>query len=129
MDWEIVETKEPYSLEAVPSDAELVGRRSELLQLMRLITVPTGGSGIIYGQKRVGKTSLANAVRNRLQRTSDEDWVVIYKGSGEYLGNHAASTLRQMGEVLAQVAEGEHSPDVKGEGFQTSRTESRRYQV
>ena len=102
VDWEIVETKEPYSLEAIPSDAELVGRRSELLQLMRLITVPTGGSGIIYGQKRVGKTSLANAVRNRLQRTSDEDWVVIYKGSGEYLGNDAASTLRQMGEVLAQ---------------------------
>ena len=102
VDWESVETKEPYSLEAVLSDAELVGRRSELLQLMRLITVPTGGSGFIYGQKRVGKTSLANAVKNKLQRTSDENWVVIYKGSGEYHGNDAASTLRQMGEALAQ---------------------------
>ena len=85
VDWESVETKEPYSLEAVSSDAELVGRRSELLQLMRLITVPTVGSGFIYGQKRVGKTSLANVVKNRLQSMSNEDWVVIYKGSGNTL--------------------------------------------
>ena len=103
VEWESVETKEPYSLEAVSSDAELVGRKSELLQLMRSITVPTVGSGFICGQKRVGKTSLANAVKNRLQRTSDEDWVVIYRGSGEYLANDAASTLRQMGEVLAEA--------------------------
>ena len=103
VDWESVETKEPYSLEAVSSDADLVGRRSELLQLMRSITVPTVGSGFIYGQKRVGKTSIANAVKNRLQRMSNEDWVVIYKGSGEYLAKDAASTLRQMGEVLAQA--------------------------
>ena len=102
VDWESVEAKEPYSLEAVVSDADLVGRRSELLQLMRLTNVPTVGSGFIYGQKRVGKTSLANAVKNRLQNTSDEDWVVIYKGSGEYHGDDAASTLRQMGETLAQ---------------------------
>ena len=102
VDWESVETKEPYSLEAVVSDADLVGRRSELLQLMRLTTVPTVGSGFIYGQKRVGKTSLANAVKNRLEHASDENWVVIYKGSGEYHGDDAASTLRQMGETLAQ---------------------------
>ena len=102
VDWENVETKEPYSLEAVESDADLVGRRSELLQLMRLTTVPTVGSGFIYGQKRVGKTSLANAVKNRIQNTSDENWVVIYKASGEYHGDDAASTLRRMGETLAQ---------------------------
>ena len=102
VDWESVEAKEPYSLEAVVSDDDLVGRRRELLQLMRHITVPTVGSAFIYGQKRVGKTSLANAVKNRLEKLTDEHWVVIYKGSGEYYGIDAASTLRQLGEELAR---------------------------
>ena len=102
VDWESVETKEPYSLEAVVSDSELAGRRNELLQLMRLTTVPTVGSGFIYGQRRVGKTSLANAVKNWLQRIPDEDWVVIYTGSGEYISKDASSTLRRMGEILAE---------------------------
>ena len=101
VNWEIVETKEPYSLEAVVSDVDLVGRRSELLQLMRLVRVPTVGSGFIHGQKRVGKTSIANAVKNRLEKIQDEKWIVIYKGSGEYYANEATSILRRMGETLA----------------------------
>ena len=61
------------------------------------------GSGFIFGQKRVGKTSLANAVEESLESNPDVKWVVISKGSGDYVGDDAHSTLRTMGEVLAQA--------------------------
>lgn len=101
IDWEQVETREPYSLDAVASDTDLVGRRSELLQLMRLIRVPTVGSGFIHGQKRVGKTSLANAAKDRLEKLPDEKWTVIYRGSGDFWANDAISMLKRMGITLA----------------------------
>ena len=62
VDWERVELTEPYSLEAVTSENDLIGRKTELRQLRRLANLKAVGSGFIHGQKRVGKTSLANAV-------------------------------------------------------------------
>ena len=100
INWESVELTEPYSLEAVTSGDDLIGRRSELRQLHRLANLKTVGSGFIYGQKRVGKTSLANALAESLESSGEGHWVVISKGSGDYVGDNASSTLRTLGEVL-----------------------------
>jgi hypothetical protein len=59
---------------------------------------------------------------------SNEDWVVIYKGSGEYLANDAASTLRQMGEVLAQALK-LNIPQMSKVKIPDFSTESRRCQA
>lgn len=102
VEWERVELTEPYSLEAVTSGNDLIGRKTELRQLHRLTNLKAVGSGFIYGQKRVGKTSLANAVAESLESSVDAKWVVISKGSGDYVGDNAVSTLRTLGEVLVQ---------------------------
>ena len=100
VDWEKVEFTEPYSLEAVTAGSDLIGRKEELTRLLRLANSQTVGSGFIYGQKRVGKTSLANAVAERLE-SSDKNWIVIKKGSGDYVGGE--NTLRALGNVLVQA--------------------------
>ena len=71
IDWDEVELTEPYSLEAVTTEDELIGRKDELKRLLRLTGLRTVGSGFIYGHKRVGKTSLANAVEERLRSQSE----------------------------------------------------------
>ena len=103
VDWSGVEYSEPYSLEPVATEDDLIGRKAELTRLLRLAGNQSVGSGFIFGQKRVGKTSLANAVGKSLESRSDINWVVINKGSGDYVGGDALSTLRTMGEVLAQT--------------------------
>ena len=103
VDWASVEFTEPYSLEAVTTEDDLIGRKDELKRLLRLTNLQTVGSGYIYGQKRVGKTSLANAVAESLKCNSDTNWVVISKGSGDYVGDDATSTLRTLGDVLVQA--------------------------
>ena len=102
VDWTLVELTEPYSLEPVASEDDLIGRRSELTRLLRLANSRTVGSAFIFGQKRVGKTSLANAVEESLLSRTDFNWIVVSKGSGDYVGDDAHSTLRTMGEVLAE---------------------------
>ena len=103
VDWTNVELTEPYSLEAVTTEDDLIGRKVELRRLLRLANSQTVGSGFIYGQKRVGKTSLANAVAESLESDSNVNWIVINKGSGDYVGDDAVSTLRTLGEVLVQA--------------------------
>ena len=103
VDWDLVEFTEPYSLEAVTTGDELIGRKDELKRLVRLTNLAAVGSGFIYGHKRVGKTSLANAVAENLKSGKDANWVVISKGSGDYVGGDASSTLRTLGDVLAQA--------------------------
>ena len=103
IDWDKVEFTEPYSLEAVTTGTDLIGRKNELTRLIRLTNNRTVGSGYIYGQKRVGKTSLANAVTEALESDTDVHWVVVSKGSGDYLANDAISTLHNLGSVLVQA--------------------------
>lgn len=103
VDWEEVEDSEPYSLEAVTTEDELIGRKDEFKKLLRLTNLQTVGSGFIYGQKRVGKTSLANAVAERLESSNTANWIVISRGSGDYVSKDAESTLQTLGEVLAQA--------------------------
>ncbi len=102
VDWETISVSEPYSLEAVTEGSELVGRQTELRQLHRLANLKTVGSGFIYGQKRVGKTSLANVLAANLESFPDSDWIVIYKGSGDYVAASAPATLRNLGEVIVR---------------------------
>ena len=103
VDWSSVELTEPYSLEPIDSENELIGRKAELTTLLRLARSQSVGSGFIFGQKRVGKTSLANAVQKTLQSSQDTNWIVINKGSGDYVGIDASRTLRAMGEVLTEA--------------------------
>ena len=100
VDWSIVASTESYSLEAVTSDKDLIGRDAELNGLLRRANQTTVGSAYIYGQKRVGKTSLANALAETLKADNAANWVVITKGSGDYVSAGPMSTIKALGDVL-----------------------------
>jgi hypothetical protein len=56
VDWISLATLEPYDLEPVTSEDELVGRSEIISQLLGMLAPNSMGSAIIHGQKRVGKT-------------------------------------------------------------------------
>ena len=104
VDWHLVRNEQPYDHTApVTSTDHLYGRRDELNRLVRVANAPTVGSAYLFGQKRVGKTSLANALAEQLNKDGKEkgiDWVVVYGGSGDYVMSDAVSTFKQLGTFL-----------------------------
>ena len=102
MDWGKVDAAEPYSLEAITTGKDLIGRRRELRSLLQRTNQETVGSAYIYGQKRVGKTSLANAVAEQLESDPEANWVVITKGSGDYVSDGSNATIKALGDLLVR---------------------------
>lgn len=55
VDWEIKRFMDPFSLEPVEDESELIGRADVLEELSSLAYAKSLGSYYLYGQKRVGK--------------------------------------------------------------------------
>jgi hypothetical protein len=98
IDWDDLELEDPYSLEPVEMHDDLVGRREILNQLIRQSRARSVGSCYIFGQKRVGKTSIAKALRSRLDQ--HEHFLPIYLEGGEYVHPDPTVTLSQLGTKL-----------------------------
>jgi hypothetical protein len=101
VDWADLTQRDPYSLEPVAGKRLFVGRRAILDQLVRAIANPTMGSAIVYGQKRVGKTSLAHELIRELQDIQ-QDVKSIYIEGGDYVDPTAEGTLRRLGQTLCR---------------------------
>lgn len=65
IEWDKIKTKDPYSILPVTNERDLVGRSSSIDALIALINSESLGSALIYGQKRVGKTSIAKTFMNK----------------------------------------------------------------
>ena len=104
VDWSAVSSEQPYDHTApVTSTDNLYGREAELAKLVGTASTPSVGSAYLFGQKRVGKTSLAYALAEQLRVKGDgtgKRWVVIYAENGAYVMSDAASTLTRLGEFL-----------------------------
>lgn len=81
VDWNKIKYQQPYSLESVDSEAELVGRKDLLENISSKLSLRKGESSIIYGQKRVGKTSLARTIQNRFDEKENHATIFIETGS------------------------------------------------
>ncbi|MGE5416705.1 MAG: AAA family ATPase [Acidobacteriota bacterium] len=102
IDWAILSTKNPYSLEPITSDDELVGREDNFKRLINKAMAENVESSFMYGQKRVGKTSLAKALRARLEKISKNDYVVILLESGSYIDPDPQRTISNLGKRLCK---------------------------
>lgn len=100
INWEELSYQDPYSLEPVETFKELVGRKEIIEDLIRIARAKSIGSSYIYGQKRVGKTSIAKALKSRLAEFGN--FLVIYMESGEYLSPDPVATLNNLGNRLCQ---------------------------
>ncbi|OGO34050.1 MAG: hypothetical protein A2Z16_17005 [Chloroflexi bacterium RBG_16_54_18] len=98
LNWSSLELEDPYSLEPVEDIELLVGRQEIINQLIRQSRSRNIGSAYIYGQKRVGKTSIAKAFKSRLEQI--ENILVVYLDGGEYVHPDPQLTLSNLGAKL-----------------------------
>ncbi|MDQ3691968.1 MAG: ATP-binding protein [Chloroflexota bacterium] len=99
VDWEALEALEPYGLEPVTDEEELVGRKEALDRLLKVVAGRTAGNAFISGQKRVGKTSIVRALLDRL-RNEAEDFIVLSVEGGDFVVPDPRAAVRNFGEVL-----------------------------
>jgi len=81
VDWNRIKYQQPYSLESIGSEAELIGRKDLLENISSKLSLKKGESSIIHGQKRVGKTSLARTIQNRFEEKDNYTTIFIETGS------------------------------------------------
>lgn len=99
LDWATLRTRKPYSLEPVSHENDLIGRRESLYELVNTVNAREAGSAVIKGQKRVGKSSLAKALKSNLENAGH---VAVYIDAGRYMTADAASTVEGLGKVLVK---------------------------
>ena len=99
IDWDAAAAADPYSLEPVSSDDQLMGRHDALNRLAASIRAPAAGSWIISGQKRVGKTSIGKALLSRLD---DDSFMPVYLEGGDYVHPTAEATIGRLGQLLCR---------------------------
>jgi hypothetical protein len=100
-DWEKLARLQPYSLETA-TGAEFIGRRDVVRKIVARLSTNNIQSSYITGQKRVGKSSLALAIRPELEGTiNGRTYRFIYKECGEFKHSVAEDTLQFLGDQLA----------------------------
>jgi len=107
INWDELRSQSPYSTDAISSESErpFVGRESDLRELMRNVVRQPMGSAFIYGQRRVGKTSLGNELASRAEAVLDAKSRVysIYVDSNKCRESTAGSTLRRLVDRLIRL--------------------------
>lgn len=101
VDWASLELLEPYSLEVADED-RFVGRKSKVQAIGNRLLRAQMSSTYITGQKRIGKTSLAQAVLRYMVDNAKAplEYVPLYLEWGEYCDADASRTIRALGENL-----------------------------
>jgi hypothetical protein len=99
--WENLAYRDPYSVEPVKGPRPFIGRNSDLQNLYRSVVSGDMGSAYIYGQRRVGKTSLALQL-SRKARESDANVEVLYLEGGDYREPTAEGTVSRLGKTLCR---------------------------
>lgn len=101
--WEQLAKKEPYSLEPVSTQSELVDRREVLEQLLAQAQAKRLGSSYIYGQRRVGKTSIVKTLETELMSQQPQDYLVIYIEMGRCICPDPAGTVDRLGRQICRA--------------------------
>jgi hypothetical protein len=102
INWASLSTAEPYDLEPVTTEAELIGRADFLNDLVSMVRGTSVGSAIIFGQKRVGKTSLVKTFANRLAKDFPAAYTIIYVEGGEYVRPDPVRTIEALASKLCE---------------------------
>jgi energy-coupling factor transporter ATP-binding protein EcfA2 len=95
-DWEKLLADPPYTLNPIKDHAHLFGRERILQDLQ--LHVASGTSTFLWGQKRVGKTSLLQVLAAELEKRSGSVCLVLRMG--ELVGMHEGQIARTIGHRL-----------------------------
>jgi hypothetical protein len=100
VDWSDLETRDPYSI-TVAEGPRFVGRAARVRSISSRYMREVMESVLIEGQKRVGKSSLALAVRDAVINKSNNNTHVIYRETGGYTREDPAGTIAAIGKIIA----------------------------
>lgn len=101
--WSDLETAEPYSTGVAEGD-QFVGRREKVLSIAGRFLRDRMLSTYITGQKRIGKTSLAFAVRDHIRaKDTEERFRFIELEWGSFAGSDPQETVKSLGEQIAAI--------------------------
>jgi hypothetical protein len=103
IDWAEFKASECYSREAIENENELIGRKDILDELFNgLDKNKKIKSYYIHGQKRIGKTSIAKVLKERLDKNK-EKFLVLYIEGGEYVdGEDFKNTVNNLGTKICK---------------------------
>jgi hypothetical protein len=101
IDWAALSISEPYDVEPISDDSQLIGRTEILHQLIGMTTGKSLGSAIVHGQKRVGKTSIVKALQSKLAK-ADESIRSIYVLVGDYVRPDPIRSIQALGVRLCE---------------------------
>lgn len=97
--WEDLYFSKPYDKRAIDDPEKLFGREQLLYDLQRNIEKSSSiTSTIIYGQKRVGKSSIVKTLNKIYEKNSDI--IFIYKSVGDLKNVEAIKTMQRIGETI-----------------------------
>ncbi len=99
-DWDQLLEREPYTLEPIANPAALRGRDAHLDQLR--LNVRTSTSTILWGQKRVGKSSVARVLFSEL--SAKPGLLCIYTTKGDLAGYDEGALARDIAERIVARA-------------------------
>jgi hypothetical protein len=100
INWNGLKFKRPYSLQAVETEKELVGRKELVDNIYANLISDTIQSVMIFGQKRVGKTSIAKAIFNKIQK--EIDFVPVFIKVGDLDKTSPKKFIRTLGEAIVE---------------------------
>lgn len=112
IDWSELQEKDPYSIEAVDSEDELIGRDDILNELYKGLKKKKNiNSFYIHGQKRVGKTSIAKALKSKLEKEKEE-FSIIYIEAGDSVGTTFQDTIKNLGNKICKHLKREYRKEL-----------------
>lgn len=120
VDWADLETRDPYSI-TVAEGPRFVGRAARVRSISNRYTREVMESVLIEGQKRVGKSSLALAVRDAVITQSNNNTHVVYREYGDYAREDPSGTVAALGGIIAEemlrfLPAGEPQPQLDFQG-------------
>ncbi len=105
--WRELEFAKPYSLDPVKDASHFAGRGLTLRELAKIVLGSEPGNLTIDGQKRVGKTSLAYALRDNVEKVRPGIYTFIFLECGDFNMNTAQDTLARLGTRLCEIVRSE----------------------
>jgi hypothetical protein len=100
VDWERASSLEPYSLEAVRTEDQLIGRRQLLDELIRTAQSASPKSAFVFGQKRIGKTSIARALVSHCRQLESKNVFAVFVDMSGVRSADPFRTVQNLGEEI-----------------------------
>jgi hypothetical protein len=103
LDWDYIKRQSPFNTEYVDTEEEFIGRKEILNILISHADTDKLISSVIFGQRRVGKTSIVKTLKNILEKKYLKDYVIFYNENGDFNCTTPVETILKLGENICQT--------------------------